>query len=85
MSKKSRKRKTKRKAGPSTAGPLLRSESDGLHALVPGVPPSPEMLDEMTRLYQQNIRNSPLWEEMVKQFGEEEAERILREFQVKLG
>ncbi len=53
--------------------------------LVPGVPPSPEILDEMTRLYQQNIRNSPLWEEMVKQFGEEEAERILREFQVKLG
>ena len=85
MSKKSRKRKAKRKARPSAAGPIPWLETDGLHALIPGLPPSPKMLDEMTELYQQNIRNSPLWEEMVKQFGEEEAERILREFRVKLG
>ena len=43
------------------------------------------MLGEMTKLYQQNIRNSPLWEEMVRQFGEEGAEGILRKFRVKLG
>ena len=42
-----------------------------------GAAPSPEALDEASRLYQQSIRNSPLWDEMVKQFGEEEAERLL--------
>ncbi len=57
---------------------------DGLHALLPGTPPSPETLDEMTRAYQQNIRESPLWEEMVREFGEEEAERLLREFRVEV-
>lgn len=59
-------------------------ETDGLHVLVPGSIPSPEMLDEMTRLYQQKIRNSPLWEEMVRRFGEEEAERLLRQFGVEV-
>ena len=58
--------------------------SDGLHALVPGNAPSAETLDEMTRVYQQNIRESPLWDEMVREFGEEEAERILKEFRVEV-
>jgi hypothetical protein len=44
--------------------------SDGLHALVPGNAPSPERLDEMTRVYQQSIRQSTLWDEMVREFGE---------------
>ena len=44
----------------------------------------PETLDDMTRLYQQNIRKSALWDEMVKEFGEEEAERILRKFRVEI-
>jgi hypothetical protein len=59
-------------------------ERDGLHALLPGSPPSSEMLDDMTRGYQQNIRKSALWDEMVREFGEEEAERILRKFRVEI-
>jgi hypothetical protein len=51
---------------------------------VPGNAPSPATLDEMARVYQQNIRESPLWEEMVREFGEEEAERFLREFRVEI-
>jgi hypothetical protein len=51
---------------------------------VPGNAPSPETLDEMTKVYQQNIRESPLWDEMVKEFGEEAAERLLREFRVEV-
>ena len=39
-------------------------EGDGLHVLLPGTPPSSEMLDEMTGSYQQKIRESPLWAEM---------------------
>jgi len=42
------------------------------------------MLDEMTRAYQQKIRKSPLWEEMVREFGEERAERLLKEFRVEI-
>jgi len=38
----------------------------------------------MSRRYQQEIRNSPLWDEMVKQLGAEEAERLLREFPVEI-
>lgn len=38
----------------------------------------------MTRAYQLNIRKSRLWEEMVREFGEEEAERLLREFRVEI-
>lgn len=59
-------------------------EGDGLHVLLPGTPPSSEMLDEMTGSYQQKIRESPLWDEMVREFGEEEAERLLREFRVEI-
>lgn len=43
---------------------------------------SRETVDEMTRLDQQKIRNSPLWDEMA--FGEEEAERLLRQFRAEV-
>ena len=52
-------------------------DSAGVHALVPGAAPSPEALEEASRLYQQSIRNSALWDEMVKQFAEEAAERLV--------
>ena len=82
MSKK--KRKVKKRERQSRARAISWLGSDGLHALVPGNPPSPETLDEMTRVYQQNTRESPLWEEMVREFGEEEAQRLLREFRVEI-
>jgi len=58
--------------------------ADGMHALTPGEKPSAEKLEEMTKEYQRQIRNSPLWAEMVKWHGEEEAERKLKEFRVEL-
>jgi hypothetical protein len=82
MSKKSRKLKRENPQSRARANPWLRS--DGLHALVSGSTPSPKMLDDVTRRYQQEIRNSPLWDEMVREFGEEEAERILMEFRVEI-
>jgi hypothetical protein len=42
------------------------------------------MLDDMTRGYQQKVRGSALWDEIVREFGEEEAERILRKFRVEI-
>ena len=79
-----KRRKVKRRDPQSGARSMAWLERDGLHALQPGSPPSPEMLDDMTRSYQQQIRESPLWDEMVREFGEEEAERILREFRVEI-
>lgn len=43
-----------------------------------------EMLEEMTKQYQENIRNSPLWDIMVKQFGAEKAEALLKECRAEL-
>ena len=88
--KKSRKERKRRNVPTSSGMASLWFESDGLHALVPGVPgtpaapPSPEALDEASRLYQESIRNSPLWDEMVRQFGEKKAERLLLEFRVEV-
>ena len=82
MSKKKRKVKTKGSQSRARAMPWL--ERDELHAFVPGSAPSPEMLDDMTRRYQQKIRKSALWDEMVSEFGEEEAERIHTKFRVEI-
>ena len=37
----------------------------------PGAAPLPEALEQPSRPYQQSIRNSPLSDEMVRQFGEQ--------------
>jgi len=36
----------------------------------------------MTKEYQKQIRNSPLWDEMVQKYGKQEAEKLLKEFKV---
>ena len=59
-------------------------DKEGVHTLMPGLPPSEEKLAEITAEYQQNIRNSPIFTEMVEQFGKERAEELLQECQVEL-
>ena len=71
-------------AWPTQAEAFAWTDHDGLHALVPGESPSPESLHEMSRRYREQIRRSPLWEQMVAQFGAEEAERLLSKFRVEL-
>lgn len=82
MSKKGRERKRRDPKSRARAIPWLRS--DGFRAPVPGSAPSPETLDEMTRVYQQNIREFALRDEMVREFGEEEAERMPKGFRVEI-
>jgi len=53
---------------------------DGLHTIQPGIPPSPEQIEEVTAEYQKQIRNSPMWDTMVEQYGEERAQEMLKEF-----
>jgi hypothetical protein len=52
-------------------------EGDGLHAILPGDAPTPGEMDVLTRKYQEGIRQSPLWDRMLKEYGPEEAERLL--------
>ena len=71
-------------AWPTQGEAFAWTDHDGLHALVPGEAPSPEMLDEMSLRYREQIRRSALWDQMVAQFGLEEAERLLSKFGVEL-
>jgi hypothetical protein len=63
---------------------LAWSDHEGLHALVPGEAPSPDLLQDISRRYRDQIRQSPLWDEMVAQFGVQEAERLLSQFGIEL-
>jgi hypothetical protein len=38
----------------------------------------------MAREYQKQIRNSPLWDEMVQKYGKEKAEKLLKEFKAEV-
>jgi len=60
-------------------------DDEGLHFMAPGTPPTPEQLEKMTEEYQKRIRNSPMWGEMVRKFGKEEAERLLKQCRAKIG
>jgi hypothetical protein len=44
-----------------------------MHVVAPSGPSTPEELENMTKEYQKNIRNSPMWAEM-EQYGKEKAE-----------
>ena len=55
-----------------------------MHFISPGVPPSPEKIEEMTREYQNNIRNSELFDMWERDFGLEKAEELLKECRVKI-
>lgn len=59
-------------------------DEQGMHAIVPGSPDA-DTFERMTELYQQNIRNSPMWDEMVRQFGIEKAERLLKQCRAQPG
>lgn len=88
MSKKKRKNKRKRNKRrshtPDTPPVLGWQDEDGMHALIPGLSPSPDQVEQMTKQYQQNIRNSPLWDQMVEEFGPKEAEKLLKQCRIKI-
>jgi hypothetical protein len=55
----------------------------------PGLPKAlagqaPEKLEELTKQYQENLRNSPMWSEMVRKFGRAKAEELLKECRVEV-
>ena len=60
-------------------------DKDGLHCIGEGTPPSDEDYAQMTQDYQKRIKNSPMWDEWVKQFGKKKAEEMLKECVAKPG
>ena len=81
---KRKKRKTQHPSG-DLPHPFMWMEDDGIHTLTPGNPPSPQELELMSLRFQQEIRKSPMWDEMVKKFGKEKAEELLKQCQAKQG
>ncbi|MCL0065615.1 hypothetical protein M1N79_01845 [Dehalococcoidia bacterium] len=78
--------KPKKQARRQMGLPALQwMDGAGIHIAASGPPLTHEQIEKMTEEYQKHIRNSPMWGFMVKQFGEQKAEEMLKEFQVKLG
>ncbi len=86
MGRKSRAKRQRREARSIEVRAAVASwvDENGAHALVPGKAPSPERLREMTQEYQQAIRDSPMWDEMVRRFGEEKASELLKQCKAEL-
>ena len=59
-------------------------DEQGVHAIFPGEEPDEESLERMTLEYQRQIRQSPLFAEMVKWYGRFKAEQLVKECKAKL-
>ena len=81
---KNRKKKDKKKKLLSNPPSFSWQDEEGFHFMTPGEKPSPEQVEEMTRQYQENIRKSPYWRDIVNMVGIEQAEELLKQCQVKV-
>jgi hypothetical protein len=59
-------------------------DEEGMHLVGKGKRPSIEEQERLTKDYQQKIRKSPLWKQMVTEYGKENAEEMLKEFRVEV-
>ena len=55
---------------------LSWQNEEGIHCVAPGTPP-PGFKEKLTKNFQKQIRNSPLYPQMVVEFGEEKALELL--------
>jgi len=85
MAKKNKKQKYKKPQTKSSLPSFSWTEHDGIHFAMLGETASPEQLERITKEYQKQIRNSPLWDDMVRKFGKEKAEELLKQCRAKLG
>jgi hypothetical protein len=60
-------------------------DADLIHYIGAGKAPTPEDYQMMTAEYQQRIRESQPWKQIVRRYGKAKAEEMLKEFQVKPG
>lgn len=83
MGKKSRLKKQRREAV-AAEGPLMWGSEEGVHAVGVGQLPTGSEVAAMTSAYRERIRKSPLWDQMVREFGEQKATEMLMEFTVRI-
>lgn len=57
----------------------------GVHAWRPGKPPPARFFKRWTENFQQELKNSPIWQKMVEEFGQQKAEELLKQCQIKPG
>jgi hypothetical protein len=65
-------------------GTIHWQEGEEMHFLIPGIPSSAEEIAELTRMYQDNIRNSDVFEMWVNEFGLANAEELVQECHYKV-
>lgn len=64
--------------------PVTWTDEEGMHVISKGAKPTNSEIEQMSKEYQNQIRNSPLWDEMVNEFGKEKAEELLKEFKAEV-
>ena len=69
-------RRAARKAAAATS--VSWQDDEGIHFVAPGTP-KPGSEEKLTKDFQEQIKNSPLWPQMVAEFGEERALELLKE------
>ena len=60
-------------------------DEQGLHTATIGLPATEELLEEFNRRFQENLRRSPLWQELVRHYGKTQAEQIIQHCRARLG
>ena len=96
MTKKRKRKIPKRRRRPGERNATEPSSSDDpmdiamwqqgheIHAVGSGSRPSAGMLEQMSKRFQEEIRSSPMWEQMVEEFGAERAEELLLQFRAEI-
>jgi hypothetical protein len=64
--------------------PVTWADEDGMHVISKGEKPTASEIEKMSKEYQNQVRSSPLWDEMVNEFGKEKAEELLKEFKAEV-
>jgi hypothetical protein len=59
-------------------------DEQGVHTLIPGDRPDPQTLKRMTEAFQQKLRNSPLYQQLVDAHGPVKAEELILQCQAEL-
>jgi hypothetical protein len=60
--------------------PVTWADEEGMYIISKGEKPTASEIEKMLKEYQNQVRSSPLWDEMVNEFGKEKAEELLKEF-----
>ena len=73
---KDKKKKNKRKDA------ITESPVDVMHAFMPFPEPTEELLLDIEKNFRKEFKNSPIWDQVVSQYGIEKAEELLKEIKI---